>query len=48
MERKKAMIGLRHVQLYKEKNDELKQNYRIADEGYVESMNKNGKEFIFF
>ena len=34
--------------MYKSKNEELKTNYRIADEGLVESMNPKDKDFIYF
>jgi hypothetical protein len=36
------------VLYYKSKSDELAKNYRIADEGYVEAMNKKGTKFILF
>ena len=45
---KKARIGLRHVLMYISKNNEMRQNYRIADEGFVESMNKKDKDFVYF
>lgn len=47
-ETKKARIGVRHLLVYKDKSEELKNNYRIADEGYVESMNPKDKNFIYF
>ena len=42
------MIGIRHISMYISKNNELKSNYRIKDEGFVETINKNDKNFIYF
>jgi hypothetical protein len=45
---KKARIGLRHVLMYREKNEELLRGNIIADEGFVESMNRKDQDFIYF
>jgi hypothetical protein len=47
-QKKKAIMGIRHILLYREKNDELKDNYRINIDGLDESVNKKDKDFIFF
>lgn len=41
-------MGLAHVLLYKEKNQELKTSYTIKSDGYTPSLNPRDKEFIYF
>ena len=48
LEQKKAKMGLAHVLLYKEKNEEMKKNYSISSDGFTESMNPKDKDFIYF
>lgn len=41
-------MGLRHLELYRNKNEELKHNYSLKDEGFVQSMNPKDEKFIYF
>jgi len=34
--------------MYKEKNEELMRSNKIENEGFVESMNRKDKDFIYF
>ena len=41
-------MGLRNLQLYTMKNEEMKHNYVLKDELNTESMNPKDKKFIYF
>ena len=41
-------MGLAHILLYKEKNDELKTNYTNTAGGQIEGINPKDKDFIYF
>ncbi|KAM3132251.1 hypothetical protein pb186bvf_015581 [Paramecium bursaria] len=43
-----AQMGLRNLQLYTMKNEEMKHNYVLKDELNIESMNPKDKKFIYF
>jgi len=48
VERKKAWMGVAHLQLYKEKAAELETNYSLTDRSFTESLNPKDKDFIYF
>ncbi len=45
---KNYFLGLAHIMLYKEKMNELKNNYSIKDSAMVEALNPKDKDFIYF
>lgn len=48
IEIRKAQMGVAHIMLYKEKNDEMKKNYSISEDGFREPLNPKDENFIFF
>ncbi|CAD8094944.1 unnamed protein product [Paramecium sonneborni] len=43
-----AQMGLRNLEMYRIKNQEMKDVYKVKDDGFQESMNPKDKNFIYF
>jgi len=48
IERKKAWMGVAHLQLYKKKAADMETNYYMTDREFTESINPKDKDFIYF
>jgi len=48
IERKKAWMGVAHLQLYREKAAEMETNYSLTDRKFTETINPKDKDFIYF
>lgn len=48
LNRKKARIGLAHILMYKDKNKEFVEQYRIKDDHGDLHFNPKDKDFIYF
>ncbi|CAK78492.1 unnamed protein product (macronuclear) [Paramecium tetraurelia] len=43
-----AQMGLRNLEMYRIKNKEMKDVYKVKDDGFQDSMNPKDKNFIYF
>ncbi|CAD8082650.1 unnamed protein product [Paramecium primaurelia] len=43
-----AQMGLRNLEMYRIKNNEMKDVYKVKDDGFQDSMNPKDKNFIYF
>lgn len=46
--RKKAYMGVAHLLLYKEKAQDLNENYSLTDKAFTDTLNPKDKDFIYF
>jgi hypothetical protein len=48
IERKKAWMGVAHLQLYREKAVEMEEKYSLTERNFTETINPKDKDFIYF